>query len=111
MPENRTSRVTERAGGRSSGTRGRTVLLRPHGGYTILRDTEGVVLQDTMRGRNRPAYFADLAGALAEVFERQVVRRLAIDERKDLAALRDAIEETREEFREILSMTGVSKHG
>ncbi len=68
-------------------------------------------MQDTMRGRNRPAYFADLAGALSEVFMRQVSRRLAIDERKNLAALRDAIEGTREEFREILSMPGVHEDG
>lgn len=111
MPEGRSSTGIQRADGRSSGTRGPSVLLRPKGGYTILQDAEGVVLRDTMRGRNRPAYFADLAGGLAEAFTRQVSRRLAIDKRKDLAALRDAIEETRAEFRELLSMTGASKDG
>ncbi len=98
-------------GDHSERPRGLRVLLRLKGGYTILQDTECVVLHDTMRGRNRPAYFATLEGALSEVFKRQVQRRLAIDNRKDLAALKDAIEETRAEFRKILSLREVSASG
>lgn len=111
MPEGRPSTVIERAEALSDGDRGRPVLLRLKGGFTILKDTEGLVLRDSKRGRNRPAYFADLSGALHEVFKRQVNRRLVKDQRKDLSALRDALEETREEFSEILSMKGVRKDG
>ncbi len=85
-------------------------MLRLKGGFTVLKDTHGIVLKDS-HNPNRPAYFADLEGVLHEVFKRQVNRRLIEDQRKDLAALRDAIESARAEFKEILSITGVSKHG
>ncbi len=85
------------------------VMLRLKGGFTVLKDHHGIVLRDS-HNPNRPAYFSDLAGVLHEVFKRQVNRRLVKDQRKDLVALRDAIESAREEFREILSM-GATKHG
>ncbi len=79
------------------------VLLRLKGGFTVLQDAECLVLKDS-HNPNRPAYFSDLAGVLYEVFKRQVNRRLVEDQRKDLAALRDAIESARAELKEILSM-------
>ncbi len=93
------------AEGRSTGSRGLDILLRVGARYTILQDRYCLVLRDTSHPK-RPAYFADLDGALHEVFKRQVNRRLVKDQRKDLAALRDAIDETREELREVLSRDG-----
>ncbi len=85
-------------------------MLRLKGGFTVLKDAHGIVLKDS-HNPNRPAYFSDLEGVLHEVFKRQVNRRLVKDQRKDLAALRDAIESARAEFKEIFSTKGVSKHG
>ena len=89
---------------------GLPVMLRLKGGFTVLKDAYGIVLKDS-HNPNRPAYFSDLEGVLHEVFKRQVNRRLVKDQRKDLAALRDAIEFARAEFQEILSMKEVSKNG
>ncbi len=89
-------------GGESKGAKEK-VLLRLKGGFTVLQDAECLILRDS-HNPNRPAYFADLAGVLHEVFKRQVNRRLVEDQRKDLAALREAIESARAELREIMSM-------
>ena len=78
-------------------------MLRLKGGFTVLKDAHGIVLKDS-HNPNRPAYFSDLGGVLHEVFKRQVNRRLIKDHRKDLAALRDAIEFTRAEFKEVLDL-------
>ena len=78
------------------------VLLRLKGGFTVLKDAYGIVLRDS-HNPNRPAYFSDLDGALHEVFKRQVNRRLIKDQRKDLAALRDAIASARAELGEVLA--------
>ncbi len=83
------------------------VLLRLKGGFTVLQDAECLVLKDS-HNPNRPAYFSDLVGVLHEVFKRQVNRRLVEDQRKDLAALRDAIESARAELSEVLSMKEVT---
>ncbi|MCJ2530901.1 MAG: hypothetical protein LN413_01090 [Candidatus Thermoplasmatota archaeon] len=80
-------------------------MLRLKGGFTVLKDAYCIVLKDSHRP-NRPAYFSDLEGVLHEVFKRQVNRRLVQDQRKDLAALRDAIRATRAELQEALSKDG-----
>ena len=85
---------------------GLPVMLRLKGGFTVLKDAHGIVLKDS-HNPNRPAYFSDLEGVLQEVFKRQVNRRLVKDQRKDLAALRDAIESARAELRELLSPEGM----
>lgn len=86
------------------GTReGLPVMLRLKGGFTVLKDAYGIVLKDS-HNPNRPGYFADLAGVLHEVFKRQVNRRLIKDQRKDLSALREAIESARAELEEVLSI-------
>ncbi len=82
-------------------------MLRLKGGFTVLKDHYGIVLKDS-HNPNRPAYFSDLAGILPEVFNRQVNRRLVKDQRKDLAALREAIESARAELGEVLSMKEVT---
>ncbi len=104
------SALMERPGDRRKGEGGLPVLLRLRGGFTVLKDAHGIVLKDS-HNPNRPAYFSDLDGVLYEVFKRQVNRRLMKDQRKDLAALREAIEETREELQEILCIKRVSKNG
>ena len=78
-------------------------MLRLKGGFTVLKDAYGIVLKDS-HNPNRPAYFSDLEGVLHEVFKRQINRQLIKDQRKDLAALRDAIESARAELKEVLSM-------
>ncbi len=102
--------LTQRPGDAERGEAGLPVMLRLKGGFTVLEDAHGIVLRDS-HSPNRPAYFSDLDGVLHEVFKRQVNRRLIKDERKDLAALRDAIESARAEFQEILSMKEVRKNG
>ena len=97
-------------GGAKEGEAVHPVLLHLKGGFTVLKDAYGIVLKDS-HNPNRPAYFSDLEGVLHEVFKRQVNRHLVKDQRKDLAALRDAIESARAEFREILSLTGVQEDG
>ncbi len=88
--------------GEGEGTEGGLpVMLRLKGGFTVLKDHYGIVLKDS-HNPNRPAYFADLAGVLDEVFKRQINRRLVKDQRKDLAALREAIESARAELEEVL---------
>ncbi len=104
------SALIERPGEGEEGKSAPPVMLRLKGGFTVLKDHYGIVLKDS-HNPNRPAYFSDLEGVLFEVFKRQVNRRLIEDQRKDLAALRDAIESARAEFQEILSMTGASKDG
>ncbi len=89
-------------GEKSKGTKER-VLLRLKGGFTVLQDAECLILRDS-HSPNRQSYFSDLVGVLHEVFKRQVNRRLIKDQRKDLTALRDAIESARAELREIMSM-------
>ncbi len=96
-------------GGEAEGIKEK-ILLRLKCGFTVLQDAECLVLKDS-HNPNRPAYFADLVGVLHEVFKRQVNRRLIKDQRKDLAALRDAIESARAELQEVLSMKEVSKNG
>ncbi len=86
---------------------GLPVMLRLKGGFTVLKDAHVIVLQDS-HNPNRPAYFSDLAGVLHEVFKRQVNRRLIKDQRKDLTALRDAIESARAELKEVLSMKEIT---
>ncbi len=103
------SALTERPGEGEGTKRDLPVMLRLKGGFTVLKDYYGIVLKDS-HNPNRPAYFSDLEGVLHEVFKRQLNRRLIEDQRKDLAALRDAIESARAELQEILSITGVSKH-
>ena len=89
------------------GREGLPVMLRLKGGFTVLKDAHGIVLRDS-HNPNRPAYFSDLEGVLHEVFQRQLNRELIKDQRKDLAALRDAIESARAELREVLSMKEVT---
>ncbi len=98
--------LSESRGEKSKDTKEK-VLLRLKGGFTVLQDAECLVLKDS-HNPHRPAYFSDLAGVLHEVFKRQVNRRLVEDQRKDLAALRDAIESARAEFKEVLSMKEVT---
>ncbi len=78
-------------------------MLRLKGGFTVLQDAYCIVLKDS-HSPNRPAYFSDLEGVLHEVFKRQVNRRLVKDQRKDLAALRDAIESARAELGDVLNL-------
>ncbi len=85
------------------GEGGLPVMLRLKGGFTVLKDHHGIVLKDS-HTPNRPAYFSDLAGVLHEVFRRQINRRLIKDQRKDLAALRDAIESARAELEDVLNL-------
>ncbi len=99
--------LLERPGGRKGGGRVLPVMLRLKGGFTVLKDAHGIVLRDSHRP-NRPAYFSDLEGVLHEVFKRQINRRLIKDQRKDLAALREAIESARAELEEVLSMKEVT---
>ncbi len=82
---------------------GLPVMLRLKGGFTVLKDAHGIVLKDS-HNPNRPAYFSDLEGVLHEVFKRQVNRRLIKDQRKDLTALRDAIESARAELEDVLNL-------
>ena len=89
-------------GDKAKGTKEK-VLLRLKGGFTVVQDAECLTLKDS-HNPNRPAYFADLAGVLYEIFKRQVNRRLVKDQRKDLAALRDAIESARADLEEVLSL-------
>ncbi len=79
------------------------ILLKIGKRYSIEEDAENIILQDS-RYPNRPAYFSTLAGALGEVFERQVKARVSEDSRKSLEALKDAIMDTRAELRMILSI-------
>ena len=81
-------------------------MLRLKGGFTVLEDHYGIVLKDS-HNPNRPAYFSDLEGVLHEVFKRQVNRRLVQDQRKDLAALREAIESAKAELEEVLNLKEV----
>ncbi len=101
------SALIQSPGDGRKGERALPVMLRLKGGFTVLKDVYGIVLRDS-HNPNRPAYFSDLAGVLHEVFKRQVNRRLVEDQRKDLAALRDAIESARAELEEILSMKEVT---
>ena len=98
----RTALIHRRDEGKGT-KKGLPVMLRLKGGFTVLKDAHGIVLKDS-HNPNRPAYFADLAGVLHEVFKRQINRRLIKDQRKDLAALRDALESARAELMEVLSM-------
>jgi hypothetical protein len=75
--------------------------------YTLIHDGCNVVLRDGKLGAHRDAYYATLAEALREVFHRQLLDRLAADERHDLAALRDALKATRAEFAEVLALREV----
>ncbi len=93
-------------GGKGKGSKEK-VLLKLKGGFTVVQDAECLILRDS-HSPNRQAYFSDLSGVLQEVFKRQVNRRLVKDQRKDLAALRDAIESARAELKDVLSMKEVT---
>ncbi len=101
------SALIGRPGEEERTTGGLPVMLRLKGGFTVLKDAHGIVLQDS-HNPNRPAYFSDLEGVLHEVSKRQVNRRLIKDQRKDLLALREAIESTRAELQEILKLKEVT---
>ena len=103
MSSKGSSALIQRRGGEERTKRALPVLLRLKGGFTVLKDHYGIVLKDS-HNPNRPAYFSDLEGVLHEVFKRQINRQLIKDQRKDLAALRDAIESARAELKEVLSM-------
>ena len=102
MTETASSALIERREDEIEGKEDLRVMLRLKGGFTVLKDHYGIVLKDS-HNPNRPAYFSDLVGVLHEVFKRQVNRRLIKDQRKDLEALRDAIESARAELEEILT--------
>ncbi len=101
------SALIQRPDDEERGEGGLPVMLRLKGGFTVLKDAHGIVLKDS-HNPNRPAYFSDLEGVLHEVFKRQVNRRLVKDQRKDLAALRDAIESARAELGEVLNLKEVT---
>ncbi len=102
--------MIQRPGDRRRGERALPIMLRLKGGFTVLKDAHGIILKDS-HNPGRPAYFADLAGVLYEVFKRQIERQLVKDQRKDLSALREAIESARAELEEVLSVKEANEHG